>query len=184
MWGISLPGRPGAGVKGGRRDACPTCLGRASGLEAGEPAVEGGRFSGAWRSAGRGWGELRTPEGERGRGSGTVWRSQPSPRGCGAEGVWDEKLGLGLGWLPGMGVAAGKCVGGGTLNHSGGLWEMRVRGRGLGWTCGWWQWGCLDLLPFNQVGWLILRLFPEALSTLLVVLVNLGGDHMMMFDLW
>lgn len=68
--------------------------------------------------------------------------------------------------------------------HSGGLWEMRARGRGLGWICGWWQWGCLDLLPFNQVGWLILRLFPEALSTLLVVLLNLGGDHMMMFDLW
>ncbi|XP_075826534.1 regulator of nonsense transcripts 2 isoform X6 [Microtus pennsylvanicus] len=50
-----------------------------------------------------------------------------------------------------MGVAAGKCVGGGTLNHSGGLWEMCVRGRGSGWICGWWQWGCLDLLPFNQI---------------------------------
>ncbi|XP_041486699.1 regulator of nonsense transcripts 2 isoform X7 [Microtus oregoni] len=50
-----------------------------------------------------------------------------------------------------MGVAAGKCVGGGTLNHSGGLWELRARGRGSGWICGWWQWGCLDLLPFNQI---------------------------------
>lgn len=33
-------------MKGGRRDACPTCLGRASGLEAGEPAVEGEGFRG------------------------------------------------------------------------------------------------------------------------------------------
>lgn len=33
-------------MKGDRRDACPTCLGRASGLEAGEPAVEGEGFGG------------------------------------------------------------------------------------------------------------------------------------------
>lgn len=34
------------------------------------------------------------------------------------------------------------------------------------------EWGCQDLLPFNQVGRLILRLFPKALRALLLVLLN------------
>lgn len=79
MWGISGPGRAGAGVRGGRRAACPTCLGRASGLEAGEPCCGGGRFSGAWRSAERGWGELRTPGGKRGTGTGDGGESPDAP---------------------------------------------------------------------------------------------------------
>lgn len=93
MWGISGPGRAGAGVRGGRRAACPTCLGRASGLEAGEPAVEGAGFrgrGGVRREAGASSG---LPEGSGDGGRGTVESHRTHPRGCGAEGVWGEKLG-------------------------------------------------------------------------------------------
>lgn len=41
-----------------------------------------------------------------------------------SEGVWDEKLGLGLRCPHGIGVVDGKCVNGGTLRPSGGLWEI------------------------------------------------------------
>lgn len=74
MWGISGPGR---GRREGRPESClPHMPGPGLGAGGGGACCGGGRFSGAWRGAERGWGELRTPGGKRGRGT---WDGGESP---------------------------------------------------------------------------------------------------------